>query len=84
MYYNTIIKGLPLGNISSSLTLNGSYLGTYYLVDEFHSDQGSDFMSKVQKQVLALFGIRRTHTISYSPWSSGAEPSVKKASEVER
>ena len=81
--FTKLVHIYPVKDKSAETTANKvlSYLGTYYLVDEFHSDQGSDFMSKLQKQVLDLFGIRRTHTISYSPWSSGAEPSVKKASE---
>ena len=80
--FTKIIQIYPTIDKSAETTANKLilYIGSFGLVDTVHSDQGSDFMSKLQSQVLRKFGILRSHTITYSPWSSGAEPSVKKAS----
>ena len=53
------------------------YFSTYGLVDSIHSDRGSDFESEVVQSLLNWMGVRRTHTLSFSPWSSGVEPSVR-------
>ena len=80
--FTKLVTAYPVPDKRAITTANKlmTYFSMYGLVDTMHSDRGSDFESTVIAHLLEWLGVKRTHTLAFSPWSAGVEPSVKEVS----
>ena len=65
----------PVGDKSARTTATClfQYFASYGLSDVFHSDPGSDFMSKVVSYLLSWLGVGRSVTLIDNPQANGVE-----------
>jgi hypothetical protein len=63
------IKDMEATTVADAVTLH--WITRFGSPMELYSDQGANFESKLMKQVLALFGIRKTKTTPVHPRSDG-------------
>ncbi len=47
------------------------YISRYGAMETLHSDQGLEFDNQLMEQLCALYGIDKTRTCPYAPWSNG-------------
>ena len=47
------------------------YFSRYGAPERIHTDQGSEFTSKLMKSICQLWNIKKTRTAPYTPWSDG-------------
>ena len=47
------------------------FMARYGRVDKLHSDLGMEFQASVSKHLYELWGVHKTFTTPYTPWSDG-------------
>lgn len=47
------------------------YFTRYGVCERLHSDQGSEFNSHLTKEICRLWGVKKTRTSPFAPWSNG-------------
>ena len=47
------------------------FMARYGRVAKLHSDLGKEFQAHVMKELCELWGVRKTYTTPYTPWSDG-------------
>ena len=47
------------------------FMARYGRVVKLHSDLGMEFKAQVSKHLYELWGVRKTYTTPYTPWSDG-------------
>ena len=77
-YFTRWMEAFPTANMSAATvaqTLEREIFSRYGLPEQIHSDQGTQFTSKMMAEVYSLLGINGTHTPAYNPKSNPVERS---------
>ena len=73
-YFSKWMESIPISDQTAEVVAEAfvkEFVSRYGMPMELHSDQGSNFQSKVFKESLRLLGISQTRTCPYNPKSDG-------------
>ena len=73
-YYSKWVELFPLVQhtaVDVADVLVNEFFTRYGICERLHSDQGSEFDSQLMHQVMELWGVHKTRTSPFAPWSNG-------------
>jgi hypothetical protein len=73
-YFSKWVEMFPMKNhtaVDVADVLVGQFFTRYGICERLHSDQGSEFDSALMHEVMHLWGIDKTRTSPFAPWSNG-------------
>jgi len=73
-YYSKWVELFPLKNhtaVDVADILVREFFTRYGVCEKLHSDQGAEFDSGLMHEVMRLWGVHKTRTSPFAPWSNG-------------